>query len=392
MSTLYDQQTLTSGAATPRLRVVLLLDVLDGHEDRFRAAYEQIRLQVAGVAGHIRDQLCQSLGDASQWLITSEWESAEPFLRWMDSDEHLALVKPMEACVREARGLRFLVAQETPDAAAHRAVVPARSVGATRAKKGKRRRAGAIHPVLVPLPARRGVVRHALTFTIRPGGEAAVEGMLAGYRSPAARVDGVTRLWRTSLFTHENRVVLVVEVEGDLGSALRHVVAQPEVRAVEEAIGPYLEEPRDLGNSSSARAFFARAAMPAVQCVGAADTEAGGAARYAFRYPVRPGSGAAAAQLMAEQDRAAVADPGRMLAGSTMFVRDDVLVRMVDLRGSHQDAPEQAAGFAPGRTAQELSRHLDVDVGTDLQTRSGIERFLARCSMTPVTDRQAQDA
>lgn len=391
MSTLYDQQTPTPGAATPRLRVVLLLDVLDGHEDRFRAAYEQIRLQVTGVAGHIRDQLCQSLGDASQWLITSEWESAEPFLRWMDSDEHRALVKPMEACVREARGLRFLVAQETPEAAVRRAV-PARSVIATRVKKGKRRRAGAIHPVLVPLPARRGVVRHALTFTIKPGNEEVVEGLLAGYRSPTARVDGVTRLWRTSLFTHDNRVVLALEVEGDLGSALRHVVAQPEVRAVEEAIGPYLQEPRDLGNSSSARAFFARAAMPAVQCVGAADTEVGGAARYAFRYPVRPGGGAAAAQLMAEQDRAAVADPGHMLAGSTMFVRDDVLVRMVDLRGSYQDAPEQAAGFAPGRTARELSRHLDLDAGTDLQTRSGIERFLARCSMNPVTDRQAQDA
>jgi len=37
------------------------------------------------VPGHISDQLCHSLGNSSQWLITSEWESSEPFLAWVDS-------------------------------------------------------------------------------------------------------------------------------------------------------------------------------------------------------------------------------------------------------------------------------------------------------------------
>jgi len=51
-------------------------------------------------------------------------------------------------------------------------------------------------------------------------------------------------------------------VTGDLGNAMRHVAAQPEVRAVEEAINPYLEEARDFSDPTSVRAFFARAALP----------------------------------------------------------------------------------------------------------------------------------
>ncbi|WP_438802012.1 antibiotic biosynthesis monooxygenase family protein, partial [Actinospica durhamensis] len=124
---MYDAQTLTPGAATSRLRVVLLLDVLDGHEQKFLAAYDQIRLQVADVQGHISDQLCQSLGNGSQWLITSEWDSAEPFLQWVESDEHRAVVEPLHVCVSETRSLRFLIARETPEpgAAAARNAVPA---------------------------------------------------------------------------------------------------------------------------------------------------------------------------------------------------------------------------------------------------------------------------
>ena len=390
-----DTRSLTPESTTSRLRVVLLLDVLDGHEQKFLDAYDQIRLQVADVTGHISDQLCQSLGNGSQWLITSEWESAEPFLQWVDSAEHRKLVEPLHTCVEDTNSLRFLIARETPEpgdvgAAAARTVAP--SSMPTRSMTGERHPVGGTDPLPVPPLASGGIVRHALTFTVKPGSEQTVAGILAGYRSPTARVDAGTRLCRTSLFMRGNRVVRAVEVEGDLANALRHVAAQPEVRAVEEAINPYLEQSRDLSDPSSARAFFARAALPAVRHVGTPAAGTDGATRHAFVYPVRPGCGTAVAQLLAEQDEAAVADPGHILVGSTMFLRDDILVRMVDLRGSSQKAVEQAAGFAPGRTAEELSRQLEPDADTDLQSRPGIERFLARCSMNPVTDRQAQDA
>lgn len=396
MSTVYETQTQVPGAATSRLRVVLLLDVLDGHEQKFLDAYDQIRLQVADVTGHISDQLCQSLGNASQWLLTSEWESAEPFLTWVDSAEHRAMVEPLHECVSETRSLRYLIARETPDAATRATrgggTVPA-PAAPTRSMTGGQHPAGGSDPLPVPPLASGGIVRHALTFTVKPGSEQTVAGILADYRSPTARVDATTRLCRTSLFMRDNRVVRAVEVEGDLGNALRHVASQPEIRAVEAAINPYLEEARDLGDPASARGFFARAALPAVQHVGTPAASGGDAVRHAFVYPVRPGCGAALARMLAEHDEAAVADPAHALLGSTMFLRDDILVRMVDLHDTtYHEAVEQAAGFAPGPMAEEISRQLDLDADTDLRSLPGMERFLDRCAMDPVTDRRAQDA
>ena len=72
-----------------RLRVVLLVDVYDGAQQQFLEAYEQLCNQVASVPGHVSDQLCQSIENPSQWLITSEWESAPPFLAWVNSEEHV---------------------------------------------------------------------------------------------------------------------------------------------------------------------------------------------------------------------------------------------------------------------------------------------------------------
>ncbi|MEY9944980.1 SchA/CurD-like domain-containing protein [Kitasatospora sp. GAS1066B] len=392
MTTLSDRPAPPATLATSRLRVVLLLDVHDGQEQNFLAAYEQIRHQVASVPGHISDQLCQSLGNSSQWLITSEWESAEPFLSWVESSAHRAVVEPLHACVSDTRSLRFVIARETPEPGTpgpHRPLTRVAEHGPTGAPQ--RPRVAGTDPLPTPPLSSGGLVRHALTFTVKPGSERAVAEILAGYRSPQAQVDATTRLCRTSLFMRGNRVVRAVEVRGDLGNALRHVAMQPEVRAVEEAVNPYLEEARDLGDPSSARAFFARAALPAVHHVGAgldaADAEL---IRLAFLYPVKPGRGEAAAQLLAERDRAVVGDDrSRPLAGSTMFLRDGVLVRLVDLRVPYQEAPAQAAGIAPDRASAALSQCLDLDAATDLGTEAGITRFLADCAMELVTDRHA---
>ena len=97
----------------PRLRVVLMCDVMAGEQERFLRAYEMLRHQVAAVPGHVSDQLCQSIEDPSRWLITSEWESAQPFLSWVDSEEHREMVKPLLGCVRDTRSLRFSIMRET---------------------------------------------------------------------------------------------------------------------------------------------------------------------------------------------------------------------------------------------------------------------------------------
>lgn len=381
MTTLDDRSTPPSPAgAAPaasrvpttnaRLRVVLLLDVLDGKQQDFLAAYEQIRHQVAAVPGHISDQLCQSLGNSAQWLITSEWESSEPFLEWVESAAHRAMVEPLHDCVRDTTSLRYLIARETPepdgpapDASARTAQEPraARTAEAAQAARtaraattGKAARtdrdpqAGGTDPVPAPPLCVGGVVRHAITFTVRPGSEEAVAKLLSDYESPQARVDDTTRLLRTSLYMDGNRVVRAVEVEGDLGNALRHVARQPQVRAVEEAINPYLEEDRDLTDAGSARAFFARAALPAVAHV-AADPQAGrtpGLGRLAFLHPVRAEQGPDEARRLSALDAADCADPGRPVVAATVYQRGEVLVRLLDVQGP-ADAGQLARGGRP---------------------------------------------
>jgi heme-degrading monooxygenase HmoA len=357
-----------------RLRVVLLVEVYDGAQQQFLETYENLRSHVESVPGHISEQLCQSIENPSQWLITSEWESAPPFLNWVSSEEHVRMVKPLHSCVRDTRSLRFHVVRETGRPAA----------GAESGRGG-----------LQAAPrVGDGVIRHALTFTVRPGSEEAVGKILADYASPEPRVDDTTRLCRTSLFLHGNRVVRAIEVRGDLLAALRHVAEQPEVRAVEEAINPYLEQDRDLGDPESARVFYTRAALPAVHRVTAGEYDPA-AQRHALSYPARPGRGMRLAQLLAERDETAADDPGSPVVCSTIFQRDDVVVRLVDVRGDlHDGDPAVALGLPDIGQVAELTTLLEGSAGADTSGAAGGElaRALEGALMELVTDRRAPDA
>jgi heme-degrading monooxygenase HmoA len=95
-------------------RVVFHLRLKPGREEDFLKAYEAIRHLVArGVKGHVCDQVCQSIDDPLNWLITSEWESIEDFLQWERQEEHRHLVKPMRDCWDEAKSHKFVVRLET---------------------------------------------------------------------------------------------------------------------------------------------------------------------------------------------------------------------------------------------------------------------------------------
>ncbi|MEV5439844.1 SchA/CurD-like domain-containing protein [Streptomyces sp. NPDC052682] len=339
------------------LRVVLLVDVHDGAQQQFLDAYEQLCTHVADVPGHVSEQLCQSIENPSQWLITSEWESAPPFLAWVNSEDHVRAVRPLHGCVRDTRSLRFHIVRET--------------------EAGQRRQQAS--PRIGD-----GVTRHALTFTVKPGSEREVARILAGYAPPEPRVDDTTRLCRTSLFLHGNRVVRAIEVRGDLLAALRHVARQPQVRAVEEALNPHLEQHRDLDDPESARAFFTRAALPAVHHV-AADEEDAEGERHALYYPARPGSGMRLAELLARQDEAAADDPRAPLLRSTIFQRGDVVVRLIDVRGDLTADPARVLGLPGTGQAAELTTLLDGHAGGDADLR----RVLDLARMEPLTDRRA---
>ncbi|MET8246010.1 SchA/CurD-like domain-containing protein [Streptomyces sp. NPDC005202] len=350
-----------------RLRVVLLVDVYDGAQQQFLEAYEQLCNQVASVPGHVSDQLCQSIENPSQWLITSEWESAPPFLAWVNSEEHVRMVEPLHSCVRDTRSLRFHIVRETGGEASG-------AVSAQRRLQSSPRIGD-------------GVIRHALTFTVKPGSEQAVAKILADYASPEPRVDDTTRLCRTSLFMHGNRVVRAIEVRGDLLAALRHVARQPEVRAVEEAINPHLEQHRDLNDPESARVFFTRAALPAVHHV-TADQESRETERHALYYPARPGLGMKLAQLLAQQDEAAADDPRSPVLCSTIFERDDIVVRLMDVRSGLEADPALALGLAdPGQVA-ELTTLRDHGTGSAPKD-ADLARLLTLARMDLITDRRS---
>ncbi|GAA3780221.1 SchA/CurD-like domain-containing protein [Streptomyces phyllanthi] len=324
-----------------RLRVVLLLDLYDGAQEQFMEAYEHLRNGVASVPGHISDQLCQSIENPSQWLISSEWESAPPFLAWVNSEEHVQMVRPLHSCVKDTRSMRFHVLRETTGVSA--------SESATRRLQASPRIGD-------------GVTRHALTFTVKPGSEQAVARLLADYSSPQPQVDETTRLCRTSLFMSGNRVVRAIEVRGDLLAALRHVARQPEARAVEEAINPYLEQARDLNDPESARLFFTRAALPAVHAVTIGGSLPENARRQALYYPARPGCGLRLAELLARQAEEAADDERSPVYSSTIFLRDDIVVRLIDVRGDlDEDDPVLSPVLKDPRETAELMSLLDSD-------------------------------
>ncbi|MFK4145796.1 SchA/CurD-like domain-containing protein [Streptomyces sp. NPDC004065] len=348
-----------------RLRVVLLVDVYDGAQQQFLEAYEKMSEQVASVPGHVSDQLCQSIENPSQWLITSEWESAPPFLAWVNSEEHVRMVEPMHSCIRDTRSLRFHIVRETGNAAAQ--------ADAARRRLQTSPRIGD------------GVIRHALTFTVKPGSERKVAELLANYKSPEARVDDTTRLCRTSLFMHGNRVVRAIEVRGDLLAALRHVARQPEIRAVEEAINPYLEQERDFADQESVRVFFTRAALPAVHHV-TSGQDAEGAERHALYYPARPGMGMKLAELLSQHDERAADDPDSPVLRSTVFERDDVVVRLIDVRGRLDADPAAALGVADPARVSELTTLLDEDAA---KKDGDLGRLLQLARMQLVTDRRS---
>ncbi|WP_237536297.1 SchA/CurD-like domain-containing protein [Streptomyces sp. SID3343] len=107
--------------------------------------------------------------------------------------------------------------------------------------------------------------------------------------------------------------------------------------------------------------------------------------RKAFLYPVRHGSAEAAARLLADHDEQAITRARGPIAGSTIFVREDVLVRVVDLRGSVDDDPAVALGIDRSAAAR-FGRLLDTG---DVDTDEGLRRLLANCAMTEITDRRA---
>ncbi|GGP85338.1 antibiotic biosynthesis monooxygenase family protein [Saccharothrix coeruleofusca] len=95
------------------LRVVFRLRVTHGAGERLLEAYQRIRHAVAEVDGYLGDQLCQSLHDPDEWVITSEWRSFGHFAAWEATPGHRELAAPLLACTEDRESRRYLVRATT---------------------------------------------------------------------------------------------------------------------------------------------------------------------------------------------------------------------------------------------------------------------------------------
>jgi hypothetical protein len=235
--------------------------------------------------------------------------------------------------------------------------------------------------------------RHAITFTVTRGSEPEVARILSSYGRPRPGAGGGPPLLRrTSVLMSGNRVVRVMDIEGGLDEALAHLAAQPPIRAVEEALNPYLEQPRDLTGPDSIRRFLAEAQMERVHdrhtpehLLPEVPPERRGQ-RLALLYPVRAGRGAEMGRLLAGT-RVLAPDRPTILARTTIFVRGDVLVRVVDVDGDIDEALDRlaTAAVASGGT-RALAELVTTDI--DLGDEAGFRSFLSACRMRVLTDRR----
>lgn len=77
------------------IRFVVTVRLKPGTEEDFVAAYQAMHERVErGIAGHVSHQLCRSLDDPQDWIITSEFESRQTWRAWDESSEHRALIAP----------------------------------------------------------------------------------------------------------------------------------------------------------------------------------------------------------------------------------------------------------------------------------------------------------
>lgn len=100
-------------AAGPPLRVIFMITVAEEATERFLAAYDDIARRVAGIPGHVEDQVARSTTDPTRWVITSEWENAAAFETWERSTEHRTLVAPMRDCFTDPLSMRFVLHRRT---------------------------------------------------------------------------------------------------------------------------------------------------------------------------------------------------------------------------------------------------------------------------------------
>lgn len=113
--------------------------------------------------------------------------------------------------------------------------------------------------------------------------------------------------------------------------------------------------------------------------------------RYALLYPFRPGKAAEAAAAFQQGQRPPLAAGGATkLRSTTVFRKDDVVVRVFEIDGDLDEAIEHMARATELSNVGEALAPL-LDESVDLRTPEGLREFFRSQMMEVVTDRPPVD-
>lgn len=138
--------------------------------------------------------------------------------------------------------------------------------------------------------------------------------------------------------------------------------------------------------------FFTRAALPTVHHVTRGRHNPNEIRRHALFYQAKEGCGMALARLLAGYDEEAADDTTSPIDSSTIFQRDDIVVRLLEAVGPLDAQAAQAVGVdGPGKVAR-LGRLLDEDANAVPTNDREISRFITHAEMKLITDRRAAES
>lgn len=110
-------------------------------------------------------------------------------------------------------------------------------------------------------------------------------------------------------------------------------------------------------------------------------------ARYALLYPFKSGTGSAADQAFQMGGDPPPQAGGTKLRSTTVFRKDDTVIRVFDIDGSLDEAIEHLVrASALMNVGERLGPMLDTDI--DMTTEEGLRRWFSEQMMTVITHRE----
>jgi heme-degrading monooxygenase HmoA len=99
-------------------RVMVTALVAPEHAADFERAYAQVTSKVAGVSGHLGDELLRDREQPDRYILLSWWESVERFLDWENAPVHRETTTPMRPYWRVLERRVYQVARDGDEARA----------------------------------------------------------------------------------------------------------------------------------------------------------------------------------------------------------------------------------------------------------------------------------